>query len=219
MTNSEKKKMLKMVPKIYLHWKDNLRSLISRVYGIYKVKMEAFKPIHLMIIANTLRFENPGKIMRIYDLKGSTEMREEGVTKSTPPTKVLKDVDFIKNQTLKQEVEITRQSRIDLLRRMRSDSEFLRDQGIMDYSVLLGIEYNNPNETESSVGNLRRFTRHRAHSVLDKDRRLYHISIIDFLQPFNRGKRMENWAKSTFFFKDSKRLSAVEPVWYQERFF
>ena len=89
----------------------------------------------------------------------------------------------------------------------------------MDYSVLLGIEYNNPNETESSVGNLRRFTRHRAYSVLDKDKKLYHISIIDFLQPFNRGKKMENWAKSTFYFKDSKRLSAVEPVWYQERFF
>lgn len=48
-------------------------------------------------MANTLRVEDPSKIMRIYDLKGSTEMREVGVTKKTPPTKVLKDVDFIKN--------------------------------------------------------------------------------------------------------------------------
>ena len=97
MSNGEFKKMLKMIPRLFLHWKKNRDSVISRVYGIYKVKMTSFKPIHLLIMANTLRLEDPSKIMRIYDLKGSTEMREVGVNKKTPPTKVLKDVDFIKN--------------------------------------------------------------------------------------------------------------------------
>ena len=68
----------------------------------------------------------------------------------------------------------------------------------------------------TSVAGLTRFTRHRYNSVknLDDQRFVYHISIIDYLQDWNKKKNAENFIKSTFMGKDSKRLSAVEPDWY-----
>lgn len=136
---------------------------------------------------------------------------------------------------------------------MSIDSKFLRDKGIMDYSVLLGIEEITKKATipdrnnlsfssgkllstkklgfsrtvsllrapSTSVRGLKRFDRHRFQSAVsnsDGDKFIYHISIIDYLQNWTYKKRAENFLKSTFMNKDSQRLSAVEPIWYQERF-
>lgn len=46
---------------------------------------------------------------------------------------------------------------------------------------------------------------------------IYHIGIIDYLQSYNWNKRGENFLKSKY--SDGKYISAVEPVWYCERFF
>eukprot|EP00351_Strombidinopsis_sp_SopsisLIS2011_P003503 CAMPEP_0116886802 /NCGR_PEP_ID=MMETSP0463-20121206/20761_1 /TAXON_ID=181622 /ORGANISM="Strombidinopsis sp, Strain SopsisLIS2011" /LENGTH=66 /DNA_ID=CAMNT_0004547805 /DNA_START=1610 /DNA_END=1810 /DNA_ORIENTATION=+ len=65
--------------------------------------------------------------------------------------KCLKDTNFLINNSFKQEVNLSRESRKKLLEILYKDSAFLRDKGIMDYSVLLGIEEVNTSVRNSGV--------------------------------------------------------------------
>mmetsp|Transcript_3077 Transcript_3077/g.2056 ORF Transcript_3077/g.2056 Transcript_3077/m.2056 type:complete len:81 (+) Transcript_3077:1680-1922(+) len=76
MTKKEKKRLLDMLPDLYQHFIEYPKSLICRTYGVFSVKMQGFKSVDLMIIANTLRWDDPNSISRVYDLKGSTELRK-----------------------------------------------------------------------------------------------------------------------------------------------
>ena len=55
---------------------------------------------------------------------------------------------------------------------------------------------------------------------LSKDKReFYHIGIIDYLQAWNFQKRGEAWLKTNIKGKNKWQLSAVEPIYYQKRFY
>ena len=114
---------------------------------------------------------------------------------------------------------------------IRNDTNFLASLNIMDYSLLLGIESKlqiNTEDREHTVVNagrkvsvrttaeLKRFKRHRFTSC-DK-MQTYHISIIDFLQLWNCNKKSEQFAKTMILRADKKKLSAVEPDFYRQRF-
>jgi len=72
MSESELKFMEKLIPSYYLHLKEYPQSLLARVYGIYTLNMEGLKDIHIILMGNTLRWQNRADISKIYDLKGST---------------------------------------------------------------------------------------------------------------------------------------------------
>jgi len=72
MSVSERKRMIKMLPDLYMHFKNNPDSLLSRTYGIYTIKMKDFTAVDLLVMANTLRWDKPTLVNRVYDLKGST---------------------------------------------------------------------------------------------------------------------------------------------------
>ena len=48
--------------------------------------------------------------------------------------------------------------------------------------------------------------------------RVYHISIIDYLQTWNLHKKLERLTKTVFLGKDGQNLSAVDPNVYASRF-
>ena len=58
--------------------------------------MQDYQKVHLILMGNTLRFDNKNDISRIYDLKGSTYSREVKGRVSSGST--LKDQNFVKNQ-------------------------------------------------------------------------------------------------------------------------
>jgi 1-phosphatidylinositol-4-phosphate 5-kinase len=72
MSESELKFMEQLIPSYYLHLKEYPQSLLARVYGIYTLHMEGLKDIHIILMGNTLRWQNRADISKIYDLKGST---------------------------------------------------------------------------------------------------------------------------------------------------
>jgi 1-phosphatidylinositol-4-phosphate 5-kinase len=86
------------------------------------------------------------------------------------------------------------------------DSEFLRKQNIMDYSLLLVIE----------SGSDMKETRNR----YTNGQQVFHFGIIDFLQDWNISKRLENRYKRIVKLKkgEATDLSAIEPNLYQKRF-
>merc|ERR1711970_382611 len=95
--------------------------------GIYSIEVEG-TTLYLQCFSNV--FDTPEQPVRVYDLKGTTEDRyvEE------VPGKVMKDLNY-GDKT----INIAAKDRAALVEACRSDSEFLMSNGIMDYSLLLGV--------------------------------------------------------------------------------
>lgn len=161
-----------------------------------------------MMLANTLQIPVIESIQRIFDLKGSTVNREVKMDRGTLRTKTLKDVNFMK---LRREEPLA-VPYIDFLfvtKQLSIDSDFLKSQGIMDYSLLLAIENSEGkrlsvsqilNSTKEGKSNISSASRHLSaisaltrdqieqaatknrHKLESEDGKMrYHIAVIDYL--------------------------------------
>lgn len=96
-----------------------------------------------MLMENTVKLKDPKNLLYVFDLKGSTvDRKTSGATK---PSSTLKDQNFLLccERSLKQGRTFMNFSSIDrrkLISTVRKDVNFLRDQGLMDYSLLVCIE-------------------------------------------------------------------------------
>ena len=95
MTGTELELLVKILPSLHKHFKKNPTSLLSRIYGVYTVEMQDYEKVNLILMGNTLRFDDSQDITRIYDLKGSTFSRL--VKGRTKHTSTLKDQNFVMN--------------------------------------------------------------------------------------------------------------------------
>lgn len=77
----------------------NKKSLLSRFYGVYLIKIGNMQPISCFLM-NNLFGKDFIKVQRLYDLKGSTHQRETKLTEDQIENgsglKCLKDMNFIK---------------------------------------------------------------------------------------------------------------------------
>ena len=89
--------------------------------------------MHLILMENTVMLKDSSKLTHVFDLKGSLVNRQ--VTQTKPST-TLKDKNFI---DLQLPIDFMDQKQY-LLYTVRNDVEFLKQLGIMDYSLLLVIE-------------------------------------------------------------------------------
>jgi len=127
---------------------------------------------------------------------------------------------------------------------MRNDILFLKSQNLMDYSMLIAIEScRKPKKelhTEQFDGKAlnqgfillgsedgRGSTNYRKRLLgewmsekhrFQFDKKILHISIIDYLQEWNFSKKSERAYKTLILRKDPQRLSAIEPQEYARRF-
>ncbi|KAK7022833.1 Phosphatidylinositol-4-phosphate 5-kinase [Paramarasmius palmivorus] len=180
--HKEHKFLLKVLRKYYDHVKSNPHTLISRFYGLHRVKLPRGRKIHFVIMNNL--FPPHKDIHETYDLKGSTVGREwidkdkgpessEGSEKQDPSqpapssskkkktSPVLKDLNWIKKG-----------NRLELGTGKARDKELLKSLHVMDYSLLVGIH----NMQRGNRDNVRRRTlkvfepdialrRHASHSA------------------------------------------------------
>ena len=109
-------------------------SLISRLLGVYKVKLQMMDEYVTFVIMDSLIGEEYRRIERLYDLKGSTHGR---ITKLTPEQeangsglKTLKDLNF-------DGIDIQEGEKLELIATLESDSHFLMGLHLIDYSMLL----------------------------------------------------------------------------------
>jgi phosphatidylinositol-4-phosphate 5-kinase-like protein 1 len=136
-----------------MHLKEYPQSLLARVYGIYSLKMEGLKSINIILMGNTLRWQNRGDISKIYDLKGSSFNRHVKLTSQIKSTSTLKDLNFLNTSREFQEINLSEHQVRKLNKQIRKDTDMLAKQGIMDYSMLLGIE--NLYHIEDEEGNVK----------------------------------------------------------------
>lgn len=78
------------------HLENNPDSLLARIYGVFKVKMEDIVPVNLILMANTIRCKSSLNIMNIFDLKGSMVNREVKWSRKLKNTSTLKDINLQK---------------------------------------------------------------------------------------------------------------------------
>jgi len=184
-----------------------------------------------MLLAHTLKIKKSKSIQRIYDLKGSWMKREVSLSERSSRTKTLKDVNFLKLKR-KEPLTLAENDRHFIIRTLQCDSEFLRSQNIMDYSLLLAIEKvkmksDLVNVTQESFESVT-LRRKRVKSISsysnkvenryavnsDDGKQKYHIAVIDYLQEWNFNKKSERILKTIFVKADPLGLSAMEPVGY-----
>ncbi len=89
--------MRKILKSYYEHVQNNPNTLLSRIFGLHRVKLPGNRKIHFVVMGNV--FPPNKDIHEIYDLKGSLVGRlfpEQEVTNN--PRAVMKDLNWIKRE-------------------------------------------------------------------------------------------------------------------------
>ncbi|WVQ82623.1 hypothetical protein IAT38_004755 [Cryptococcus sp. DSM 104549] len=134
-SHSEHKFLRSILKDYHKHIKENPHTLISRFYGLHRVKLPRGPKIHFVIMNNL--FPPHRDIHETYDLKGSAFGREYPEEKAaTNPRAVLKDRNWVKRR---RELELGPEKSALLIEQLRRDMEFLKKIRVMDYSLLVGI--------------------------------------------------------------------------------
>lgn len=130
---------MRLLPHLTEHYKTNVDSLISKVFGVFTVDIEGMGKVHLQLMENTLRIRERDNLRYIFDLKGSLVDRK--VSGKTKNSTTLKDVNFdMANQKIANFTRMSKETSTRLRIAMKRDADFLASHNLMDYSLLLGIE-------------------------------------------------------------------------------
>ena len=133
--HSEHKFLLRILKDYHEHVKANPHTLLSRFYGLHRVKLPHGRKIHFVIMNNL--FPPHRDIHETYDLKGSSIGREYPEEKAaTKSGAVLKDLNWLNRG---REIELGPEKRALFEAQLRSDVALLQRLNIMDYSLLIGL--------------------------------------------------------------------------------
>jgi hypothetical protein len=225
----------------YEHLRSSPQTLLVRFLGLHCLSvMEHVKgteslshstqKMYFVVMANM--FTAPLEIHRKYDLKGSwvgrtTDARErEGA--------VLKDVDF---RASKEALRVGTDAAEKLRAQLEVDTEFLCSNGIIDYSLLVGIHDveaagsrpeahgDDPSRNtsgESLVSGLSGTEQpplHQRHmgGILSSDRKsLYFLGVIDMFKAYDAKAMIEHHAKALVY--ERAGVSCCKPELYRSRF-
>jgi 1-phosphatidylinositol-4-phosphate 5-kinase len=229
-TEEERNFLWQILPHYWRYISKNPDTLLPRFYGVYSMKHEGPGGVTRFIIMNNL-FNTPYEPVEIYDLKGSTvgrfttpKQRKEGV--------ILKDVD-IKNEERK--LFLADDYCRKFVRILKRDTNFLAEHNVMDYSLLLGIHYETPDNIQKTKDNLNKLNNQKlilsaykncfqndfggtqVTRPTDNVKEIYYIGIIDILVQYENFKRAENILKKVVYYKEE--ASVIHPKHYANRFF
>ncbi|QDZ23907.1 phosphatidylinositol phosphate kinase [Chloropicon primus] len=171
------------------------RCCLAKIFGVYQVVIKhpssaggASKDIRLdvMIMENIFYAK---AISRIYDLKGSIRSRYNA--EPTASNAVLLDENLLEILPASP-ILVEQDARAKLERSMWKDTSFLAQLGVMDYSLLVGIDEING---ELVVG------------------------IIDYIRQYTWDKQLETWVKSSGILGGAGKVpTIISPKQYMKRF-
>ncbi|XP_073355699.1 phosphatidylinositol 4-phosphate 5-kinase 2 isoform X3 [Aegilops tauschii subsp. strangulata] len=131
---SEVKLLIRMLPSYHKHVKRYKNSLITRFYGVHSVKPYGGQKVRFIVMGNLFCSEH--RIHRRYDLKGSSYGRKsDRFEEETGDATTLKDLDL--NFAFRMQRPLYK----ELHEQLRRDCAFLESEGIMDYSLLVGVHF------------------------------------------------------------------------------
>ncbi|KAG0142834.1 hypothetical protein CROQUDRAFT_662003 [Cronartium quercuum f. sp. fusiforme G11] len=131
--HGEHKFLRRILHQYHEHVKANPHTLLSRFYGLHRVKLPRGPKIHFVIMNNL--FPPHRDIHETYDLKGSAVGREYPEEKAKAGA-VLKDLNWIHRSKA---LDLGPMKRGLFEEQLKRDTKLLQSLGIMDYSLLIGL--------------------------------------------------------------------------------
>ncbi|KRX06193.1 hypothetical protein PPERSA_06075 [Pseudocohnilembus persalinus] len=201
----------------YFQDPQNIESgLLNKIYGLFQFKHQK-KEYFLMLIENIFQYlQKDDKILRIYDLKGSTvgrkqekfqEMLEiQKKTEQIDKKQVVKgkDVDFRLNPEDNIFQEMNQQQQQQLIEILKKETKILNNCNLMDYSIMLTIGISGENKIQNCKDNIQREENQETNTNLNfqnlnfkrvqlnkNPEYFYSLVLIDYLQEFGGSKKME----------------------------
>eukprot|EP01062_Namystynia_karyoxenos_P058260 TRINITY_DN4979_c0_g1_i2.p1 TRINITY_DN4979_c0_g1~~TRINITY_DN4979_c0_g1_i2.p1 ORF type:complete len:611 (+),score=152.70 TRINITY_DN4979_c0_g1_i2:80-1834(+) len=218
-TERERETLLQLLPRYAEHMrKYGADTLLQRVVGLYTV---AARPdsvdrpgetVKVCMMAMLNVFDPDSAPDLKFDLKGSSLNRDVGGAADS--TVVRKDNNWRRDE---RRIELAEEKdRRRLTEQIAADAKLLAGAGIMDYSLLVGIS--KPEQGRFRSGTISRGDRLPPGGVRVKDThgRLYSLGIIDILQTYDTGKRLETALKGIA--NDKMAISSANPDVYLKRF-
>ena len=218
-TNERKILIEKMIVDYHCLMKES-RSLLSRIYGMFKIELKDKGTINVMIQRNMNDLPLKTKLLT-FDFKGSTvdrqiisnsdkKLNKEELVKKYK-NKVLKDIDL---DIIDMKFIINFNDWQQIMSVIDSDSMFLQNYEVTDYSLLAFVH---KYRKEDLIKN-----KDCSRIIPSKDNKyIFNFSIVDFLGPFNFEKKGEKLAKELFGYikklKDTN-FSVLDPNRYGKRF-
>ena len=173
------------------------------------------------------------EIHRRYDLKGSWIGRKTKVSNRKDPQRTLKDVDLKESPD---RVFVDKKMKEMLMASLRRDAAFLEHNGIIDYSVLLGIhdhdkDFNVKKNLHVFPSILQQSNSFQSEKEYEPPyfqvykggfqsvnrKQTYLLGIIDFLTQYGAAKRLERFFKTVRYF-NSGGISVMPARAYAKRF-
>ena len=224
-SKSEKNVLLEILPEYHRKMRD-AKSLLCRIYGLYRIDVGGKQSMHLIVMRNMNELPSMTKYA-CFDLKGSTVQRvtltkddkqdvingfKEEVIEQYKNS-ILKDLDF---DLLDFSFNFSKQN-CDLIQNsLCEDSEFLKGNNLIDYSLLCSIHHYNE-EDYNKISDEQKYR-----IVKTKDNKfLYNFSIIDFLTPYGITKKFELGIKTAgakLSESGDTNFSVLDAVGYSRRF-
>jgi len=133
LSKTEAKLLRKIMPQYYSYIRKHPHSLLTKFFGMHRVKPHRRKHINFVIMSSVFYSEENLEIHEQYDLKGSTKGRRAG-----PGETMKKDLDMLESGVF---IKVGRDKAKLFKQQLLLDTEFLRKNQIMDYSLLVGIHY------------------------------------------------------------------------------
>lgn len=202
LSRSEKGSLLNTAPAHFAYLsRRRERTCLAKILGVYQVTQKNIGAgnggdsakgagrdgiMDLLVMENIFYGRNTA---RIYDLKGSERSRltaEEGERSGA----VLMD-ENLRRSNLSSPVLIDPAAYAMLEEALWADTAFLSALGVMDYSLLMGV---------------------------DRSSGLLVVGIIDFVRQFTWDKQLETWVKSTGILAGGKEPTVISPKQYCRRF-
>ncbi|KAJ2567101.1 Phosphatidylinositol-4-phosphate 5-kinase [Coemansia sp. RSA 1822] len=132
--HTEHKFMRQVLPQYYEFVRDNPHTLLSRIYGLHRIKLPQGRKVHFIVMSNILP---PNKdIHAQFDLKGSLQGRELSAELACKPRACMKDKNWVK---MRQHLHLGPTKRHEFVKQLIKDVTLLIRLNIMDYSLLIGV--------------------------------------------------------------------------------
>lgn len=225
---------LNLLPKYYNHIENNIETLLQRFYGLHKME---YKGLKMFFVVMNNCFNTNVRIDYKYDLKGSSYQRLSRNEKD----KDYDNYDFsipLKDNDLrdrKEKFEINNLEFNLLKNQVIADVNFLAENNINDYSLLIGVHDSESNngkksnvkdkiiletktvfESENEKFGRQPFFEVHHGGLLSKDsKKTFFIGIIDLFTEYGGKKKFEHAFKSVF---QGSGISCQPPEDYAKRF-
>ncbi|XP_023548902.1 1-phosphatidylinositol-3-phosphate 5-kinase FAB1B-like isoform X2 [Cucurbita pepo subsp. pepo] len=195
-TKTELESFIKFAPEYFKYLSESIGTrsptCLAKILGIYQVTAKHLKggketKMDVLVMENLLFRRN---VTRLYDLKGSSRSRYNA--DSTGNNKVLLDQNLIEAMRTSP-IFVGNKAKRLLERAVWNDTSFLASIGVMDYSLLVGV---------------------------DEEKHELVIGIIDFMRQYTWDKHLETWVKATGILGGAKNSSptVISPKEYKKRF-